>query len=165
MVVTHLRTEEDPPPVTKLPPPELHILPLPEEKPPLYIPPPTPQLPPTMLPPPTAHTPPPMPLPAPKPPTLPPAMVVLPTTAAREGQGHCARSDSLGILTKPRRKAILQRRGCAGTYRHSRWLDCLHTACVGKGMQDVNLIQDRALLLSALSQVLHFFPASSKDSQ
>ena len=116
VVVTHLRTEDDPPPELKLPPPEPHILPLPEEKPPLYIPPPIPQLPPMLPPPklpPTPHTPPPipppmplpppkpppimllppkpppMPLPPPKPPPmppLPPEMVVLPTTAGREAQ-------------------------------------------------------------------------------
>lgn len=141
VVVTHLRTEEDPPPEMKLPPPELHILPLPEEKPPLSIPPPIPQLPPMMLPPPTAHTPPPMPLLAPKPPALPPAMVVLPTTAAREGQAHCTSSDSLGILMKPRVKAILQRRRRTDTYRHLRWTSYLHRACVGKGTQVVNLIK------------------------
>lgn len=116
VVVTHLRTEE-PPPDTKFPPPELQILPLPEEKPPLRIPPPTPQLPPMTLPPPTAHTPPPAAPPAPKPPALPLVTVVLPTTAAREGQTHRTASDSLGILTNPHGTAA-QRPGCAGTHRH-----------------------------------------------
>jgi len=92
-VVTHLRMEEDPPPELKLPPPEPHILPLPEEKPPLYIPPPIPQLPPELpppKPPPEPHTPPPIPPPMPLPPNpppmppLPPEMVVLPTTAGRD---------------------------------------------------------------------------------
>lgn len=111
VVVTHLRMEEDPPPELKLPPPEPHILPLPEEKPPLYIPPPIPQLPPELpppKPPPEPHTPPPIPPPIPLPPNpppmplppnpppmplppnpppmppLPPEMVVLPTTAGRD---------------------------------------------------------------------------------
>lgn len=89
VVVTHLRTEEEPPPAMKLPPAEPHILPLPEEKPPLRIPPPTPQLPPMTFPLPTTHTPPPLrPLLAPKLPDLPPDMVVLPTTAGREGEAH-----------------------------------------------------------------------------
>jgi len=140
VVVTHLRTEEDPPPATKLPPPELHTLPLPEEKPPLRIPPPTPQLPPTMFPPPTTHTPPPRPLPAPKPPTLPPPMVVLPTTAAREGQADHASRDSLGTLTKPRAKAILQIRWWTDTYRHLHWMGYLHRACVGKRTQVVIIL-------------------------
>lgn len=89
VVVTHLRTEEEPPPATKLPPAVLHILPLPEEKPPLRIPPPTPQLPPRTFPAPTVHTPPPLrPLLAPKLPDLPPHTVVLPTTAGKKGEAH-----------------------------------------------------------------------------
>lgn len=104
VVVTHRRTE-DPPPATKLPPPELQILPLPEEKPPLRIPPPTPQPPPMMFPPPTVHTPPPpTALPAPKPPALPPAMVVLPTTAAREGQTHWAAAAAWESSPNPRQR-------------------------------------------------------------
>lgn len=106
VVVTHLRTEDDPPP-------EPHNFPLPEEKPPTYTPPPIPQLPPPkLLPPPQMPPPPippPMPLPPPNPPPipqlppanpppmplppnpppmppLPPEIVVLPTTAGREAQ-------------------------------------------------------------------------------
>lgn len=121
VVVTHLRTEDDPAGM-KVPPPEPHSLPLPEEKPPLYTPPPTPQLPPMMLPPPTVHTPPPMPLAAPKPPALPPAMVVLPTTAAREREDHCVPRSSLGIPAKRGRNHCARR---MHGYLHTLTLDGL----------------------------------------
>lgn len=137
VVVTHLRTEEDPPPELKLPPPDTHILPLPEEKPPLYIPPPMPQLPPELpppKPPPTPHTPPPIPPPMPlppkpppmplppKPPPMPPRppeMVVLPTTAGREAQVmHGAMAHCFSKIHSPLR---LHKETTEDTYRHSRW--------------------------------------------